>query len=198
MRKQSILKAVACVLLPLAGMVACKEYSPVPSHVVQPAYAQPVQINGVDNVHKISDELFRSGQPGPKGFTELERYGIRTVLNLREYHKDTKKAAHTKLHLVAYPVAASDMTVTHIENCLRIIANSPKPVLVHCWHGSNRTGIIVAAYRIVYQGWSVEEAEKEFRDDTYGHHEFWYKNLVSLLRNTDWEAVKKRLNETKS
>jgi protein tyrosine/serine phosphatase len=92
-------------------------------------------------------------------------------------------------------MAAGEVTVKDIENCLRIIESSPKPVLVHCWHGSDRTGIIVAAYRIVYEGWSVDEAEKEFRDDTYGHHEFWYKNLVSLLRHTDWEAVKKRLRE---
>ena len=195
MNKQGILKVIACVLLPLAGMVACKEHSPVPHHVAQPKHAQPVHLNGVENMHQISDELYRSGQPEKEGFTELERHGIRTVLNLREYHKDTKKAAHTKLHLVAYPMAAGEVTVKDIENCLRIIESSPKPVLVHCWHGSDRTGIIVAAYRIVYEGWSVDEAEKEFRDDTYGHHEFWYKNLVSLLRHTDWEAVKKRLRE---
>jgi protein tyrosine/serine phosphatase len=198
MRKQGILRAVlSCMLLSLVGMVACKGHAPVLPHVTQPAYAQAVQLDGVENMHKVSAELYRAGQPTPKGFTELERHGIRTVLNLREYHKDTKKAAHTKLHLVAYPVSASDITETDIVNCLRIISTSPKPVLVHCWHGSNRTGIIVAAYRIVYQGWSVEQAEKELRDATYGFREYWYKDLVTLLRNTDWAAVKNRLNDTK-
>jgi protein tyrosine/serine phosphatase len=66
-------------------------------------------------------------------------------------------------------------------------------VLVHCWHGSDRTGIVVAAYRIVFEGLSVQEAEAELRADTYGHHEFWYGNLVKLLRSTDWDAMRSRL-----
>jgi protein tyrosine/serine phosphatase len=66
-------------------------------------------------------------------------------------------------------------------------------VLVHCWHGSDRTGIVVAAYRIVFQNWNVEEAEKEFRDERFGYHEFWYKNLLKLLRETDWDAMRTRI-----
>ena len=66
-------------------------------------------------------------------------------------------------------------------------------MLVHCWHGSDRTGIIVAAYRIIYENWSVAQAEAEFCRDEYGHHEFWYRNLVRLLRSTDWAAMKARL-----
>ena len=155
--------------------------------------AEPVQVEGVENSYKISDELYRSAQPEREGFTALQKLGIRSVLNLREYHKDTRKARHTQLHLMAYPVAAGEVTSSDVENCLALIANAPKPVLVHCWHGSDRTGIVVAAYRIVFQNWSVAEAEKEFREERFGYHEFWYQNLLTLLRETDWEAMRIRI-----
>lgn len=155
--------------------------------------AEPVQIAGVENSYRISEELYRSAQPEREGFTALQSLGVRSVLNLREYHKDTRKARHTQLHLMAYPVAAGEVTAADVENCLALISHAPKPVLVHCWHGSDRTGIVVAAYRIVFQNWSVEEAEKEFRDERFGYHEFWYENLLTLLRETDWSAMRERL-----
>ena len=155
--------------------------------------AEPVQLDGVENSYRISKDLYRSAQPEREGFTALQNLGIRSVLNLREYHKDTRKARHTQLHLMAYPVAAGEVTAADVENCLVLITNAPKPVLVHCWHGSDRTGIVVAAYRIVFQNWNVEEAEKEFRDERFGYHEFWYKNLLKLLRETDWDAMRTRI-----
>ena len=154
---------------------------------------ESIQLNGVENSYKISDELYRSAQPDRDGFSALQNLGVRSVLNLREYHKDTRKARHTQLHLMAYPVAAGEVTAADVENCLALISNAPKPVLVHCWHGSDRTGIVVAAYRIVFQKWSVADAEKEFRDERFGYHEFWYENLLTLLRETDWDAMRQRL-----
>lgn len=180
--------AVICVL----ASVACTEPTPEPAAegVVQ---ARALHLNGVDNLYRVCDDLYRSGQPDEKGFAALEKLGVRSVLNLREYHKDTRKARLTGLHLMAYPVAAGEVTAADVEACLRLLQEAPKPVLVHCWHGADRTGIIVAAYRIVYQGWSVAAAEREFMADAYGHHEFWYGNLVKLLRGTDWAAMRSRL-----
>ena len=190
--RRIILSAAAPIVLSV--LTACSDSPSVPA-VAQPERAQVVTLKGVENLHRVSAELYRSGQPEPEGFTALEQMGVRSVLNLREYHKDTRKARHTDLHLMAYPVAAGQVTAADVENCLRLLQDAPKPALVHCWHGSDRTGIVVAAYRIIYQGWSVDAAEKVFRDDTYGHHEFWYGNLVELLRHTDWQAMKQRLSE---
>ncbi len=155
--------------------------------------ADPVSIPGVENSYRVSADLYRSGQPEREGFTALQQMGVRSVLNLREFHKDIRKARHTQLYLMSYPVAAGELTAADVENCLALIEQAPKPVLVHCWHGSDRTGMIVAAYRIVYQGWSVEAAEREFRDECFGYHEFWYGNLLELLRGTDWSAMRERL-----
>lgn len=162
---------------------------------VLPELTQHIALEEVENMYRVCPDLYRSGQPEPDGFTKLEQMGVRSVLNLREYHRDTPKAAHTGLLIMEHPMAASKVTEADVEACLRLIQDAPKPVLVHCWHGSDRTGIIVAAYRIVYQGWSVEAAEKEFRDEAYGYHEFWYGNLIELLRNTDWDAMRNRLQQ---
>ena len=178
---------VATALLLGGILCSCAENTALPNQT------QPIDLEEVENLYRVSPELYRSGQPKPEGFTKLEQMGVRSVLNLREYHRDAPKAAHTGLHIMEHPMAAGKVTAADIEACLRLIQNAPKPVLVHCWHGSDRTGIIVAAYRIVFQGWSVEAAEKEFREEAYGHHEFWYGNLTELLRTTDWEAMKQRL-----
>lgn len=167
--------------------------SPPPTQEEAPAVADTCVVEGVQNLYRISPELYRSGQPTPQGFTNLQEMGIRSILNMREYHKDERKARHTNLTLLSYPVAAGEVTEADVENCLRMMKSAPKPIVIHCWHGSDRTGIIVAAYRIIYEGWSVAQAEAEFRMARYGHHDFWYGNLVVLLRSTDWAAMKARL-----
>lgn len=88
--------------------------------------AESVRIDGVENSYRISRDLYRSAQPEPAGFTALEQLGVRSVLNLREFHKDTRKARHTKLLLMAYPVAAGEVTAADVENCLKLIDHAPK------------------------------------------------------------------------
>ena len=188
---RKLLAAAFIATLPAACMAA--DTPPATKQPAEVRLAEALTLEGVENLHRVNSKLYRSGQPTPQGFTNLQALGVRSVLNLREYHKDTRKARHTDLHLMAYPVAAGQVTAADVENCLKLLADAPKPALVHCWHGSDRTGIVVAAWRIVYENRSVEEAEAEFRNDRYGHHEFWYGNLVELLRSTDWDAMRTRL-----
>jgi len=190
---RTVLAATALATLPIACVTADTPQAAEQNSTVRPAEA--LTLEGVENLHRVNTKLYRSAQPTPQGFSNLQALGVRSVLNLREYHRDTRKARHTDLHLMAYPVAAGQVTAADVENCLKLLADAPKPALVHCWHGSDRTGIVVAAWRIVYENRSVEEAEAEFRNDRYGHHEFWYGNLVELLRSTDWDAMRERLKK---
>ncbi len=187
------------LVLGLSALVqaACTAAPPPVLAVQQLPSAQAVDLQGVENLHRVNSVLYRSGQPDAQGFSNLQSLGVRSVLNLREYHSDIKRAAHTNLQLLEHPMAAGAVTEQDVETCLSLLAQAPKPVLVHCWHGSDRTGIIVAAWRIVFEGYSVQAAEAEFRDDRFGHHEFWYGNLVELLRSTDWNAMRSRLQKEK-
>lgn len=186
---RKVCAAAAVWILP----AKCTRSSPPPMAEKAPAEAEKCEVEGVQNLYRVSRELYRSGQPTPQGFSNLWDLGARSILNMREYHKDSRKARHTDLQLLEYPVAAGEVKEEDVENCLRMMCTAPKPVVVHCWHGSDRTGIIVAAWRIIYENWSVAQAEAEFRMEIYGHHDFWYGNLVKLLRETDWAAMRARL-----
>lgn len=172
----------------------------IPPLQAQPASAPPVliQVDGAKNCYKLSPELYRSGQPDDDGFKALEKLGIKSVLNLREYHSDKDEAEDTSLHLYRIRLAAGKVTAEELMQCLLVIDKAPKPILVHCWHGSDRTGIVCAAYRIAVQGWSPEKAGEELLDERFGHHKSYYSNLSELLKNTDWQAFKAEFRKRKA
>ena len=68
----------------------------------------------------------------------------------------------------------------------------PGPVLVHCWHGADRTGMVVALYRMVEQGWTREAAIEEMLEGGYGYHSVW-KDIITFLETVDVEALRRAL-----
>lgn len=178
MNLNPVIFAALAAVLPLA----CAETAP--------EAAAPIQIKDAKNCYRLSPELYRSGQPGDDGFKALEKLGLKSVLNLREYHSDADEAEDTGLRLYRMKLAAGKVTREDLMNCLLVISSAPKPILVHCWHGSDRTGIVCAAYRIVMQDWTPEKALEELMDERFGHHRSYYSNLAELIRTTDWKAFK--------
>lgn len=161
------------------------------SRVLLPEVAEVLCVPGVPNLHRVCPQFYRSGQPSRRGFKKMERMGVKSVISLREYHSDKRRVRGTKISTQRLSMAAGRMTYEHIVEVLCMIRMAPKPLLLHCWHGSDRTGCIVAAYRIVVQGWTLQQAEAEFRAPIYGHHNFWYRNIPVLLRSTDWEKLRR-------
>lgn len=145
------------------------------------------------NLYKINDVLYRAEQPSKKGFKEMELIGVKSILNLRRLRNNKKKAKDFNFNLVHYPIKTKVLNEEDIFNALHVIKNAEKPVLVHCWHGSDRTGTIVAAYRMVIENWSKEEAIKEFQLENLGYHYKMYPNLLVLLNNLDIQKMKSRL-----
>jgi protein tyrosine/serine phosphatase len=64
--------------------------------------------------------------------------------------------------------------------------------VVHCWHGSDRTGLISAMYRILYQNWSKEEAIEELMKGGYGYHSL-YRNIPEYIRKVNIEGIRQRV-----
>ena len=62
----------------------------------------------------------------------------------------------------------------------------------HCWHGSDRTGLVSAMYRIVFGGWSKKEAIDELINGGYGYHSM-YKNISEFIEKVDIVAIKQRV-----
>jgi protein tyrosine phosphatase (PTP) superfamily phosphohydrolase (DUF442 family) len=152
-------------------------------------WAKPVSSEHLRNFYKIDDKLYRSAQPNKKGFQELKTLGFRTVLSFRDYHSDDDgKGFGLNLHRVK--MEAGDITTEKVVEALRIIRTSEGPVLIHCWHGSDRTGLISAMYRIVFQGWSKDEAIDELMHGGYGYHSL-YKNIPEFIRQADIDEIGK-------
>ena len=174
----------------------CGEHSvtsvPTATTASRPArWATPVRSAHLKNFYKIDDKVYRSAQPDKEGFRELKTLGIRSVLSFRDYHSDDDgKDSGITLHRVK--MEAGDIEGEKAVEALRIIHNAEGPVLIHCWHGSDRTGLVSALYRIVFQGWSKEDAIDELMLGGYGYHSL-YKNIPEFIRQADIDAIRKQV-----
>jgi len=144
------------------------------------------------NFHKISEELYRGGQPLGEGFYRLKHLGIKTVVNLRAVDTDqfhVESAGLNYIHISFRPHLPRDIDVLQF---LEIMKNKENhPVYIHCYHGSDRTGMLCAIYRMFFQGWHRDKAIYEMIHGGYGFHVFFQHNLISYLKKVDIEALKK-------
>ncbi len=136
---------------------------------------------GLRNCYKVSGGVYRAEQPSSWSFKQLDKAGFKSVVNLRGDRKDNDDAKGTGLELIQVPCNASTMTLDDLYKAVDAIENAPKPVLVHCLQGSDRTGVVIAAYRILVDGWSRKQAIAEMKQDEFGFHDSLYPNLVRLL-----------------
>ncbi|MEO0901905.1 MAG: dual specificity protein phosphatase family protein [Bacteroidota bacterium] len=155
---------------------------------------QKIQSRHFKRLYSLNDSVYRSEQPSKKGFKELEKLGIKTSITFRRNKDDSKKARETGLSLVHIPLKTAELNESDIVESLKAIQNAEKPVLVHCWHGSDRTGAIMAAYRVVFENWSKEKAISELRRPELGYHEKWYPNVVDLISSLNPVEIKKEID----
>ena len=152
---------------------------------------KPLQQINLKNFHKVDNKLFRSAQPSKEEFKKLYNMGIRYDLNLRQYHSDEDKLQNLNIFYKNIPTSASKFTYEQLVNSVAFLIATKGKTLVHCKHGSDRTGVVVAGYRIVAHGWNKERAIDEFVNGGYGYHSFWFRNLPNLLKNINETKFKK-------
>lgn len=158
-----------------------------------PKWAQPIKIEGVPNLHRISDVLYRGAQPTAEGIRQLKQMGIKTIVNLRAGHSDKDLLGDSGLTYEQISLRAWRVKDKDIVKFLKIVTDKNRqPVFFHCQHGADRTGIMCAVYRIVIEGWTKEDAIKEMKNGGYGFHTIW-TNLVSQIKRLDIDAIKQAL-----
>jgi protein tyrosine/serine phosphatase len=148
---------------------------------------------GLDNMYRIDTGIYRSEQPDRDSFKALERYGIKEILNLRYWHSNRKYAGDTELTLHRVRMNAHHANDFDVVSALRIIQNKKGPILIHCHHGSDRTGLTVAMYRMVFQNVSREDAIDEMLNGGFGFHKI-YGNIVRYINSVDIDSIRKQLN----
>ena len=115
---------------------------------------------------QVSPTLYRGAQPNQQGFEALAKLGIQIVVDLRGDRKSEREQA-TRLGMRYVPMHwQCSFPKDHVfADFIQLIRMNPrKKIFVHCRVGDDRTGMMVAAYRMAEQGWSAERAEKEMID----------------------------------
>ena len=135
----------------------------------------------------MTDSLYRGAQPAQKGFAELKRLGVTTVVNLRTGRQgsttERKEVENLKIRYVNIPVGGwSPPTNAQVTQFLSLVKNSGgQKVFVHCHFGDDRTGVMIATYRIAVEHWTADQAVQEMR--SFGFHYHWHPKMEAYVRN---------------
>ena len=169
------------------------------AETTQYEWATPVKPEA--NLYRVDDKLYRSEQPVRDDAALIKKLGIKTVINLRYFDRndnDTALAGHG-LALLNKPLLAWRVTPRQIAETLYLIEQRQThgAVLIHCYHGADRTGLISGMYRIIYQGWTVADAKEEMLHGPYGYHSIW-RNLGKLFTEDKVRQVKAELAKLKT
>lgn len=147
---------------------------------------------GLPNFYCVAPNLYRGAQPSADGLRAAQKLGVKTVVDLRAFHSDTDEAAGTNLRLERISFKTWHPEDEDVLRFLKIVtARKNQPVFVHCLHGSDRTGMMVAIYRIAVQRWSKRDAIDEMTQGKFGFHPMW-KNLVTYIEKLDVPDLRRR------
>ncbi|MFH1113743.1 MAG: dual specificity protein phosphatase family protein, partial [Pseudomonadota bacterium] len=155
-------------------------------------WAKPIDLDGVPNLHKVSEHLYRSAQPTAEGMRKIKALGIKTIVSLRSFHSDRDEIGQTGLGYEHIYMTAWHPEEEDVVRFLSIVTDPKRtPVLVHCRHGADRTGTMCAAYRLALQGWTKEEAIKEMTEGGFGFHAIW-QGLLDWINGLDGEKIRRK------
>jgi protein tyrosine/serine phosphatase len=186
-RRDLLLGGLACALAPNSAWA-------------RPAnWAKPVALPGVKNLHRVTDNLYRGAQPTRKGFKNLERdLNITTVLDLQVKHSDLPQGEDTKMKFVTAPMVAwhvNDDDGEQLVRALRLIRSGMTSgrIFVHCTHGADRTGTVMALWRMTEQDWSASDAISELENGGYHFHDI-FSGIPKYLKKVDVAALRARVD----
>ena len=147
-------------------------------------------------------ELWRGARPSADGAVDLINRGVRTVVNLELIHNDAPvfdqiAVPPNKSNEIEYfrvrdwePNVkwAPRLLDEHVAHFLAITRTRPKPLFVHCRQGQNRTGVMVAAYR-VFNGIPIEEAIAEMKryNGLFFNDDAKYIRTLTAARRAEFE-----------
>jgi protein tyrosine/serine phosphatase len=188
-RQRSRGAVIAAASLLLLTWVGCAS---TPAANRPEIWAQPVKLEGVPNLYRVSGELYRGDQPNPQGMQNLKNLGLKTIINLRSFHSDRDEIGDTGLAYEHIYMKAWHPEEEDAVRFLKIVTDPRRaPVLVHCQHGADRTGTMIAVYRVAVQGWSKAEAIREMTEGGFGFHRIW-SNLPEWIQKLNIDLIKRQ------
>lgn len=152
------------------------------------------QLKGLPNFGRVTENLYRGGQPSSDGFNTLRAAGVGIVVNFRENHaeraRERREVESLGIKYVGIPWSASHQPASAqvVEFLDLVRANPNVKIFAHCRRGSDRTGVMIAAYRIAVEHTSIAEAVSEMHRFHYDwlfrpHLKRYVDSLPQRLQN---------------
>ena len=187
----TLTKRIDCARL-IVACVAAATTCIAPPAWADPAAPPPAQADrrfaerldnlpSLANVGRVAPGIYRGAQPGKGGYATLKKMGIRTVIDLRTTEDERARVEGAGMRAMSVPLRMSrDGLREKVDRVVALMADpANQPVFVHCRHGQDRTGIVVAAYRMRVEGWSLTAAEAEM--ESFGFNDVWV-NFKRFIR----------------
>lgn len=184
------------VLLLSSTLVACATYpttTPRPEH-----WASIIKADA--NFYEVDKGVYRSEMPIADDVAVMTAQNIKTIINLQyKNQEEDAKIFDKSITLINEPILTWQVRPAQIARALYAIEQGKEQggVLVHCYHGADRTGIVIAMYRVIYQGWDIESARAEMKGGGYGFHKIW-QNLDRMLSPIGVARVRAELEKLRA
>jgi protein tyrosine/serine phosphatase len=151
-------------LFPQRRVVLCLMVAGIPGV----SLAASLSFSELPNLQKVNDQVYRGGQPAEEGFARLAALGVHTVVDLRwtgehSQAREQKLVEASGMHYVSIPMKGMQKPAPESVDKVLALLNDSKagPVFVHCQRGADRTGAVIACYRMQHDGWDRKQALDE-------------------------------------
>ncbi|MEN8127094.1 MAG: tyrosine-protein phosphatase [Planctomycetota bacterium] len=145
------------------------------------------------DLFQVSEILYRSSRPNDQGLKELVQMKIKTIVDLEPAQDNQDRPQTDGLNNISLPMETCFPDRGQIKHFLEIMAAPDNwPVLIHCKNGIDRTGIMTACYRIIVQGWEIEEAIEQISQEPYDFGS--QENILKFFRQLDIKELRQELN----
>lgn len=137
------------------------------------------------NFSQVNANLYRGAQPSEAGVRELAKMGVKTIIDLRGEDKLSRREAiwakDAGIKFIGVSLDNLFRPKTSDVNSIldKITDAENQPVFVHCQRGADRTGTIIAAYRISRDHWTARQATREAKKFDFGWWQFWMKDYIN-------------------
>lgn len=145
---------------------------------------------GIPNFGKVSDHLYRGAQPDSEALKHLKKLGVKLIVNLRmpgdAWKDEAAEATANGILYTNFPMSGTARpSAEQVQQILRLFESFAGPIFVHCQLGCDRTGTIVACYRIQHDRWSNALALREARHYGISRFEFLMRSFVRNFQRTN-------------